>query len=249
MNEPKNVYNDAGERLAPECERAGVLIEKELAGKLTPEESLELSSHISGCADCRDYMADAASIAGAFAEIRNTWKDAPRVAAATPRKGLVLRALPYVVGLAAGVCITAGVLMWRGRNAASGSGLRPPVSAAGGNIASERLGIVLASSPEKTVGAEPFRVGGLGGGPVERRGVREGLLVTAVRKGSWAEKAGILPGDRLLEISGVVLDPEGGRWALDYLLKRARSGNRLDMVLWRDGVGVVRAVYTVPDIL
>jgi len=256
--EMKNEEEMSGAKLTPECERAGVLIEKELAGKLSPEESVELSRHVSACAECREYMKDAALLSGAFASFREEWDEVPmkahrcslsRASRSSERK-LLSRVLPYVVSVAAGVVITIGILAAYGM---LGSGEKqavavtaPPSEGAVGAVAEERLGTMFAAVEPSAVGVSPVTAGGRN----ERgtmRGHLGGLLIEKVMPGSWAEKAGIKPGDRLLEAAGIVLEPEGGQWALDYILRKAHSGNRIGLLLWRDDVGDMNVVYVVPD--
>ena len=257
--EKKNEEEMSGVKLTAECERAGVLIEKELAGKLSPEESVELSRHVSACAECREYMKDAALLSDAFASFREEWDEVPmkahrgslsRASRSSERK-MLARVLPYAVSVAAGVVITVGILAANGMLTGGGTDKAVGVTAtpnqgAVGAVAEERLGMVFNASETGAVGAPTVAVGGLNE-RVRMQGHLGGLLIEKVTAGSWAEKAGIKPGDRLLEAAGIVLEPEGGQWALDYILRKAHSGNRIGLLLWRDEIGDVNVVYVVPD--
>ncbi|HHN46763.1 MAG TPA: hypothetical protein ENN09_04905 [Planctomycetes bacterium] len=256
MNDADNTVNagsaEAPERLSPDCERASVLVEKELAGSLTADESCELSRHIQTCPECAAYMDDARLISGAFASFRREWNEIPAPKPASRR--IVQRLAPYAVGLAAGVLLTAGLLfVWGGTGSGDGSagGAVAVVQAPAGVVGREaesRLGLTFAETGPGARGAQSVRVGGLGGAAGTRT-AQAGLLVDAILPNSWAAQVGILPGDRLIEAAGIVLEPEGGRWALDYLLRRAKSGTRIELLVWREDTGVLRAVYTVPDSL
>ena len=229
--EKKNEEEMSGAKLTAECERAGVLIEKELAGKLSPEESVELSRHVSACAECREYMKDAALLSDAFASFREEWDEVPMKAHRGRRK-MLTRVLPYAVSVAAGVVITVGILAANGMLTGGGADKAvavtnaPPTEGTIGAAAEERLGMIFADVSAGAVGAPAVTAGGLNERAVMQVPVG-GLLIEKVVAGSWAEKAGIKPGDRLLEAAGIVLEPEGGQWALDYILRKVHSGNRI----------------------
>ncbi|MBN1809654.1 MAG: hypothetical protein JW909_11350 [Planctomycetes bacterium] len=240
-----NAGRDEPGLCGPDCDRAALLIERELAGRLTPEESLELSTHVAECRACREYMADASVLAGTFAMIRAEWDKAPAPPVA---RSMFARVAPYAVGLAAGLLIAFCVSVFvRGRPAADRH-VTATVAGGVGSVAEETLGIVAESEEAGGPLAPSVTVGGLGSGARPARHIG-GLLVVGVKAGSWAENAGIRPGDRLLEASDTVIDAEAGRQALDYILRNAKPGNRMDLLFWREGAGVVRACYLVPDTL
>jgi S1-C subfamily serine protease len=70
-----------------------------------------------------------------------------------------------------------------------------------------------------------------------------GVLLSAVRPGSPAEKAGLRSGDVLLEIGGARL---GSLQDLTYALRSHRAGDAVDVV-WRRGADTLRAVVTLGE--
>ena len=65
---------------------------------------------------------------------------------------------------------------------------------------------------------------------------RLGVVVGAVRPGTTAERIGILPGDVILEIDGIVLEAENTMQQYCEVLRSHESEDVVDIVVWRSDV-------------
>ena len=237
----ENCAGPAIDDLPMECRRSGVLIEKVLAGAATETEQAELNAHLEGCADCRTYRADAEALSAAFRGIRLRYAQAPEVA--PRRRGRLLRYAPLAAAaavlIAAGLCIysfrlfereqPAGALAETTTESAPETASRTTTEPEAPDTIAEHLGVALAVRPTKVTG----EVGRTGKGEPFSRVPRQGLLVIEVAPGSWAESVGIQPGDRILEVSGVLLvGKDGYRW-LGYVLRNLRPDTRLILTVLR----------------
>ena len=206
------------------CRRAGVLIEKELAGALGPAEREELERHLGQCPDCRRYREEAAALCALFRGIRLRFPGAPEAVAVPVRRRLYL---PLVGAVAALFLAAVGLSVYLLR----GEGAAGPAAAGAPRTIAERLGLGLAVRREAVSGP----VGRAAGGPAVERIPRPGLLVVEVAAGSWAERVGIRPGDRLMSAAGVSLAGREGYWALGYMLRQLPPGEVLPVVVLREG--------------
>ena len=236
-NNKEHVFNDPVETGPEEspmaCRRAGVLIETSLSNVARDSEREQLESHLAECETCRDYYSDATLLGSVFSGIRVRFPKAPEPAVRT-RRGYLIRWAPLAA--AAAVILVAGVCLLLAGNRLGDSGT-PAIAPSGGAVA-ECLGVGIAVG-RKAMPAAP--AAGNGGVRVERVPVA-GLLVIEVMPGSWADRAGLRPGDRIMEASGVRLTGAGGRWALDYMLRNLPDDGKIPLVILRDG-RVIRLEY------
>lgn len=225
----------AADGLPMECRRAGVLIEKSLAGVATETELKELKAHLDACGDCREYGTDAESLSAMFRGIRLRYPDVPQPVV-RKRRGRLIRFLPISLAAAASLLLAAGLCFYSFRPGA-GNGeneQEEPVAKVGTpDSIAERLGVAIAVKRRDFDPLKPEMGGRVDGRVASMRTL--GLLIVEVAPGSWADDAILKPGDRILEANGVVLQGNEGRRALSYMLKSLAPDSVMPLRIYRDG--------------